>query len=190
MRTSINCSTTIAAVLHRVFVAPAQSPTLHSSVIGQHHAARNIPRFVGTTNFVARRTIVTSAAADKRETRLPRDEEIASRSVLVVQPDNSLKTEHKKQLLSTLDLTQYSLVQVIPMEPGKLPICKIIDKKALYAQKKAKAEKKAVEDILPAYVEDTPAGEKKSTSRTPNGFAASLIFNSHQIIRRSSIQSL
>jgi len=26
------------------------------------------------------------------------------------------------------------------MEPGKLPICKIIDKKALYAQKKAKAE--------------------------------------------------
>ena len=30
-------------------------------------------------------------------------------------------------------------------------------------EKKAKAEKKAVEELLPAYVEDTPAGEKKST---------------------------
>jgi valyl-tRNA synthetase len=29
-------------------------------------------------------------------------------------------------------------------------------------EKKAKAEKKAVEELLPAYVEDTPAGEKKS----------------------------
>lgn len=29
-------------------------------------------------------------------------------------------------------------------------------------EKKAKAEKKAEEDLLPPYVEDTPAGEKKS----------------------------
>ena len=29
-------------------------------------------------------------------------------------------------------------------------------------EKKALAEKKAVEDVLPAYVEDTPKGEKKS----------------------------
>jgi valyl-tRNA synthetase len=29
-------------------------------------------------------------------------------------------------------------------------------------EKKAKAEKKAEEDILPPYVENTPAGEKKS----------------------------
>jgi hypothetical protein len=29
-------------------------------------------------------------------------------------------------------------------------------------EKKAKAEKKAEEDVLPQYVEDTPAGEKKS----------------------------
>lgn len=32
-------------------------------------------------------------------------------------------------------------------------------------EKKAKAAKKAEEDILPAYVEDTPFGEKKSKSR-------------------------
>ena len=50
-------------------------------------------------------------------------------------------------------------------------------------EKKAKAEKKAVEDVLPAYVEDTPAGEKKSTNCTPNEFAAPLIINSYQIIR-------
>lgn len=31
-------------------------------------------------------------------------------------------------------------------------------------EKKAKAEKKAEEELLPPYVEDTPAGEKKSVS--------------------------
>lgn len=31
-------------------------------------------------------------------------------------------------------------------------------------EKKAKAEKKAEEDLLPPYVEDTPAGDKKSAS--------------------------
>ena len=32
-------------------------------------------------------------------------------------------------------------------------------------EKKAKAEKKAIEELLPAYVEDTPFGEKKSMQR-------------------------
>jgi valyl-tRNA synthetase len=33
-------------------------------------------------------------------------------------------------------------------------------------EKKAKAEKKAEDDVLPPYVEETPAGEKKSLSHS------------------------
>jgi valyl-tRNA synthetase len=34
-------------------------------------------------------------------------------------------------------------------------------------EKKAKADKKAEEDVLPAYVESTPEGEKKGTHPNP-----------------------
>jgi len=59
---------------------------------------------------------------------------------MLVQPDNSLKNENTQRILSELDLTRQSLVQVMPSESGKLPICKIVDKKILYEQRKAKAD--------------------------------------------------
>lgn len=59
-------------------------------------------------------------------------------------------------------------------------------------EKKAKAEKKAEEELLPPYVEDTPAGEKKSSYLPLHRkfiWRANLLV-SNKILRRPPVQGL
>jgi valyl-tRNA synthetase len=56
-------------------------------------------------------------------------------------------------------------------------------------EKKAKAEKKAEEEVLPAYTEETPFGEKKSSFIRSYSFQF-LINRSHSVFRRSLLQSI
>lgn len=143
MHKSITCCSGVALALHRVFIAPVEAYSLRprnsllQRLTSNKPAIRNAPLY---SNLQFRRSVVTAASAAQREERLPRDEEITSWSISLVHPDNSITSENTYETISNLDLTKFSLVQVQPSQPGKLPVCKIIDKKKLYEQKKAKSK--------------------------------------------------
>ncbi|MCJ1363538.1 hypothetical protein MMC16_002645 [Acarospora aff. strigata] len=71
------------------------------------------------------------------------DANIQAREVRVVDENNTLKPPAPLlEVLKSFDRKLYTLVQVSPTEEGKIPVCKIFEKKALREAERAKAKAK------------------------------------------------
>ncbi|KAL3423285.1 translation initiation factor [Phlyctema vagabunda] len=128
MRTK--CMFSSAAALHRVFVAPIIRPNHIRTCITTQCPTRIVQYSVQQQRCYA---------APSSERRLPRDDQIRSWSVVLVNDDGKLEDPRSKSdVLSSLDRDKYTLAVVDPGEPGMPPICKILEKKALREAEKAK----------------------------------------------------
>jgi translation initiation factor IF-3 len=75
------------------------------------------------------------------KSRLPRDDEIRSWTVILVNEEGTLDDPRSKlDILESIDRTKESLVVVVPGEPGTPPICKIMNKKTMREGEKARAK--------------------------------------------------
>jgi translation initiation factor IF-3 len=139
MRSS-RCVFSTASALHRVFVAPIEASQLQFS---RRTATSTLSAFAPSSLFKAprlliqRRTLVSSATAAK--SRLPRDDEIKSYSVSLVDEEGKLQDPRSTaDILSSIDRKKFSLCIVVPGEPGVPPICKIQSKERLREAEKAR----------------------------------------------------
>lgn len=135
------CIFNTAAALHRVFVLPVEQAQPCAARHGSsfpHLVIRTAPKFLSSQQrrcFVNPRPAGTSPA----KSRLPRDQEITASTVSLVNTDGKLQEPRStRAILDSLDLKTYSLVVVVPGQPGVPPICKIVDKKKEWASQKAK----------------------------------------------------
>ncbi|KAH8811920.1 hypothetical protein F5884DRAFT_295015 [Xylogone sp. PMI_703] len=126
-----------ALALHRVFIAPLiHSGNRHF----QHTFLRAQPNQFSKLLLTHQRCYASPPAMK----RLPRDDEIKSRTVRVVGEDGKLKEPQQTlEVLNSLNRTLESLVIVDPGTDGSIPICKIINKKA---EREAVKAKKAVKN--------------------------------------------
>jgi translation initiation factor IF-3 len=130
------CLFRTAVALHRVFIAPID--------YFQLQLARRIPR--SKINSLALRRLFSQqnrcyAAAPPMKSRLPRDDEIRSWTVILVNEEGTLDDPRSKlDILESIDRTKESLVVVVPGEPGTPPICKIMNKKTMREGEKARAK--------------------------------------------------
>jgi len=126
--------TSIAGALHRVFIAPIEQ--------SQFQCARRPAALLRPSSippFAQRRCYVQDATKKAEKSRLPRNHEITAWSIRLVNEDGSLGAPvNTRTTLSVLNPKTHNLVVVQPGEPGEPPICKIIDKKEMYAKEKAK----------------------------------------------------
>ena len=129
-----------AAALHRVFIAPIE----RSNIAVLQHGSRNaFPRAAPAPKLLLLSHQTRSYAQEApKKSRLPRDDEIKSWSVSLVNEDGKLEEPRSTQdILSTLDRKIQSLVVVAAGEPGVPPICKIMDRKAMRDAEKAQQKK-------------------------------------------------
>ncbi|KAE8450963.1 hypothetical protein EG329_005403 [Mollisiaceae sp. DMI_Dod_QoI] len=140
---NLKCVSSTATALHRVFIAPIEQSQL------QLHQRTPLLTSLSTSKpppFLLnqqKRTLVSLVRAEK--SRLPRDDEIKSWSVVLVDEDGKLQEPRSTMaILDSMDRKKDSLVVVKPGEPGVPPICKIMNKVAMREAEKArrKAEKK------------------------------------------------
>lgn len=139
MRTS-RCVFNTAAALHRVFVAPIERSSPHFL---QQSSSIPLLRKSTTSKFFLLHHQQSRRYASKAEKgRLPRDDEIKAWSVYLVKEDGGLEdgTRNTYEILSSIDRKTQSLVVVSQgEEEGDVPICKIVDKKAMREAEKARA---------------------------------------------------
>jgi len=92
------------------------------------------------SRFISR-TQPQGAVPQSQRAGPPRDSNIVAYEVHVVGEDNALKpAEPLRRVLQSFDRKLYTLVQVSPPEEGKIPVCKIYEKKALREAERAKAK--------------------------------------------------
>ena len=128
MRSS-RCIFSTATALHRVFIAPIEQSTL---LITPPPRARPSPAFHQTRCY---------AAPPFPERRLPHDDLIKSWSIILVNDDGTLgEPRSTYDVLQTIDRSVETLVQVSPNEDATIPICKIMNRKAMREAEKAKAK--------------------------------------------------
>jgi translation initiation factor IF-3 len=131
MRSS-RCIFSTATALHRVFIAPIEQSTL---LVTPHLPP---PRTRPSSAFHQTRCY---AAPPFPERRLPHDDLIKSWSVILVNEDGTLgEPRSTYDVLQTIDRSVETLVQVSPNEDATIPICKIMNKKAMREAEKAKAK--------------------------------------------------
>lgn len=129
---SSRCVFSTAAALHRVFVAPIEQSSL---LFAQRLP---LPRPSIPTSFLQTRYY---AAPVFSERRLPHDDLIKSWSVVLVNEDGTLgESRSTQEILESIDRATETLVQVAPSQPGVLPVCKIMNKRAMRDAEKAKAK--------------------------------------------------
>lgn len=126
------CST--ATALHRVFITPIEQ-SQHQLLI------RTSPPTLRATSskllLLQRRCYASPVTAR----RLPRDDEIKSWSVSLVNEQGKLEEPRStSDILHSIDRSTQSLVVIVPGEPGTPPICKILNKKAMRDAEKAKTK--------------------------------------------------
>lgn len=134
MRRPIHLGSTSLA-LHRVFVAPVELPShaKPASSIAAAYSYRSLRLPSITTSQVRQ------YSAPQR--RLPRDEEIQSRFVRLVDEAGKLQTPIPlNRALSDLDRSTHWLVQVSEGDPETGTVCKIIDKARQREVEKARAK--------------------------------------------------
>ena len=128
-----------ASALHRVFIAPIEALQLQFS---RRTAIPTLSTFASSSlpkapRLLIQRTLVSSATAAK--SRLPRDDEIKSYSVSLVDEEGKLQDPRSTaDILSSIDRKKFSLCIVVPGEPGVPPICKIQSKERLREAEKAR----------------------------------------------------
>jgi translation initiation factor IF-3 len=139
MRSS-RCVFSTASALHRIFIAPIEASQLQFS---PRTAIPTLSTFAPSSlskvprPLIQRRTLVSSATAAK--SRLPRDDEIKSWSVSLVDEEGKLQDPRSTaDILSSIDRKKFSLCIVVPGEPGVPPICKIQSKEKLREAEKAR----------------------------------------------------
>ncbi|PSS13150.1 hypothetical protein M430DRAFT_36283 [Amorphotheca resinae ATCC 22711] len=134
---SPRCIFSAATALHRVFIAPIEQSNLQfalripsSTAFISHSPAYILPQ--------QRRCY---AAPSSTERRLPRDDQIKSWSVTLVDENGKLSEPRQTSaVLDSIDRNKDSLVVVAQGEPGTPPICRIMNKKAMRDAEKAKAK--------------------------------------------------
>jgi translation initiation factor IF-3 len=137
MRSS-RCVFNTAAALHRVFIAPIDVSNLSPL---RHGRLQFLPRLQSRAPKLILSQQRRHYAGESPKRRLPRDDEIKSWSVSLVNEDGKLEDPRSTyDLLSSIDRKTQSLVVVAAGEPGVPPICKIMDKKAMRDAEKAKAK--------------------------------------------------
>ncbi|KAH8599818.1 hypothetical protein B0O99DRAFT_480932, partial [Bisporella sp. PMI_857] len=89
---------------------------------------------------IQQRSYALDATIKAEKSRLPRNEEIRDRNIILVQEDGKLSNVlNTRRVLSDIDLKTHMLVIVQPGEDLRdPPICKILDKKEMYQREKAK----------------------------------------------------
>ncbi|KAH7342622.1 hypothetical protein BKA65DRAFT_586596 [Rhexocercosporidium sp. MPI-PUGE-AT-0058] len=143
MRSS-RCVFSSATALHRVFIAPIEVQTHVQLQIRRLAFATtpSQPRLRPRTQYNAlipepQKRHVSLHRAEK--SRLPRDDEITSWSVTLVDADGKLTDPRSThEILSSIDRKTESLVVIVPGEPGVPPICKILNKQHMRETEKAK----------------------------------------------------
>lgn len=135
MRNS-RCVFNTAMALHRIFIAPIERSNL---TLLQHSSPYSLPRTTAPKLLPHHQT--RNYAQTKAEKgRLPRDDEIKSWAVSLVNEEGHLEEPRSTSaVLSSINRKTHSLVTVSAGEPGSPPICKIMDKKAMRDAEKAKA---------------------------------------------------
>ena len=131
MRSS-RCISSTAMALHRVFIAPIEQ--------SNRILSRRIPppRSRLSPILPQRRCY---AALTTPERRLPHDDLIKSWSVIIVNEDGTLgEPRSTYDVLQSINRSVESLIQVSPSEEGAIPICKIMNKKAMRDAERAKAK--------------------------------------------------
>jgi len=139
MRSS-RCASSTAAALHRIFIAPIEQsqPRLARRTV----SSTSIPRYLNRApRLVLSQQQRCHASSVIVKGRLPRDDEIQSWSVTLVDEDGKLQEPRSTAaILSDIDRKEESLVVLVPGEPGIPPICKIMNKQAMREAEKAKAK--------------------------------------------------
>jgi translation initiation factor IF-3 len=132
MRSS-RCLFNTTVALYRVFVAPIEQSNLRVTRLISSSA---ISRSFAPSLFLSQQTRCYAVLA-----RPPRDEEIKSWSVVLVDEDNKLSEPRQTfDILQNINRKVESLVVVAQGEPGAFPICKIMNKQAMREAEKAKAK--------------------------------------------------
>ena len=133
------CAFSTAAALHRIFVAPIESSSLRCQ--NQTRLRRALKLHPITLQS---RSYASSPKNKQHQRRLPRDEEIAFRTIYVVSEDNKLSEPvSTSTILSSLDRRTETLVMVsLASDEQSFPICKIQNKKALREAEKSRSKKK------------------------------------------------
>jgi translation initiation factor IF-3 len=132
---AMRCSRSIfstATALHRVFITPIEQSNL---LLTQRLPP---PRTIFSPSVLQTRCYAGPAPIERR---LPHDDLIESWSIALVNEDGTLSPSRSKhEVLESLDRSTQTLVQVAPSQPGTLPICKIMNKRAMREAEKAKAK--------------------------------------------------
>lgn len=124
-----------ATALHRVFIAPIERSNLTHL---RHNSPQSLLRITTAPKLLQQQARNYANKAEK--SRLPRDDEIKSWSVVLVDDEGKLEEPRSTyDILSSIDRKTHSLVVVSAGEPGSPPICKIMDKKVMREAEKAKA---------------------------------------------------
>ncbi len=137
--------TSSALALNEVFLGrinPARAPSTCSvrlSVLRARCPRRPMSTFIDS-RFVSR-TQPQGAVPQSKPTGPPRDSNIRAFTIQVVGEDNALEPPQPlRRVLESFDRKLYTLVQVSPPEEGKIPVCRIFEKKALREAERAKAK--------------------------------------------------
>ena len=150
---SSRCAFSTAAALHRVFIAPIQVIRPRQSQLQSTRrtvSSSTLQRIDRTPRFIPTQQQKCYASTAAAKSRLPRDDEIRSLEVLVVDENGKLPRDENGNLLlepvftvdvlDSMDRKKDSLIVVVPGEPGMPPICKIMNKEAMRAAEKLKAK--------------------------------------------------
>ncbi len=140
MRSS-RCTSSTAAALHRIFIAPIE----HSRTLPMRHfPAPGAPKL----HHAGIRQL-SSASLPTAKRRLPRDDEIKDYMVRIVSDDKKLSPpQYTSSVLNSIDRQNETLVMVAMSDPDSdsdalaYPICRVQSKKALREAEKARAKKK------------------------------------------------
>lgn len=133
---SPRCFFNTAVALHRVFVLPTEQYGLRS-------ASRTLPKNKPTPARISLQLQQTRCYSAPRaeQRRLPRDDQIQSWSVILVDEDGKLgEPRSKAAILADLDSAVDSLVVVAMGEPGEPPLCKIQNRLAMREAEKARTK--------------------------------------------------
>src|SRR6266487_2701616 len=138
MRSS-RCAFSTAAALHRIFIAPIERPCLRSQRQTRFTRASKLHPIA-----LQSRSYASLAKNKQQQRRLPRDEEIISRTIYIVSEDNKLSEPlSTSNILSSLNRKTETLVMVsLPPDEQSFPICKIQNKKDLREAERARLKKK------------------------------------------------